>query len=196
MGYSGSGATTAQLTSLAADVGAQWGTDLAGLHVPGSVLKEVIAIDLQNPSTVEGSQTFTTAGTRAGTPMTDGVCVALQFVPDRRYRGSRPKAFLPIGVQADLASGQHWGNTFLADVVSDWQNFISDILSNNDSGVALGAQVCIFRTGPPYTVVSNSGKTRSHSVGTPLDPPLVVDVLEVIGSPKVGSQRRRLGKPF
>ena len=196
IGYSGTSPTTADLGAIAAAGVTAWGASIAPLSPTVFQLREVVAVDLKNPSTVEGTASATTNGTRAGAAMTDGVCGVVVYTPDRRYRGARPKAFLPVGVQGDLANGQQWSATFLTALKTAVQTVISDLVASSPAGVTLTHSVCVFRTGPPYTVVSNSGKTRSHSVGTQLNPPLVVDTLSIDANPKVGSQRRRLGKPF
>jgi hypothetical protein len=196
LSYTGTSPTTAQLTTIADTVAAEWGTHLAGLTRSADALTVVECVDLKNPGTISGEWIGSTSGTRSGTASTSGIAVALAFSPDHRYRGSRPKAFLPMGVDADLASLQHWGSTFLTAVETGWAAFYAGILSTDTSGIALGSQVSVHYIGPPYTIKPNSGNTRAHAVGTPVDPPAVYATLAVVAAPKVGSQRKRLGKPF
>jgi hypothetical protein len=196
MSYTGAAPTTAQLSSLATTVATEWNTNLAALARSADTLVEVIAVDLANPGTIEGTAIVSHAGTRAGTASTSGLCVSLAFSPNHRYRGSRPKAFLPFGVDTDLASLQHWSTTFLTAVQTGWAAFITGVVATNASGIALGVQVSVSYIGPPYTIHPNSGNTRAHAVGTPKTPPAVYTTLAVIAAPKVGSQRKRLGKPF
>ena len=196
MGYTGTGLTSAQLAAVAGDVAAQYATDMVSLFAAGYVLTSVTCSDLQNPATVEGSVAVSTPGTRAGTTMTDGICVALAFLPNRKYRGARPKIYLPAGVQADLLTGQHWQSTLTSAVETQWNAFTADIVTHTPAGVTLGTQKYVNYDGPPYTVVSNANKTRSHSVPTKVNPPGVYDILSVVAGPKVASQRKRLGKPF
>lgn len=194
--YTGAAPTTAQLTTFAGTVAAEWNTNLAALTRSADILTVVTAVDLANPGTIQGEWTGTHDGTRAGTASTAGICAALAFSPDHRYRGSRPKAFLPMGIDSDLASVQHWTTDFTGDVETAWAAFLAGILATDTSGIALGEQCSVHYIGPPYTVKSNSGNTRSHSVGTPVDPPAVYTTLAAVCATKVGSQRKRLGKPF
>lgn len=196
MAYTGTAPDTAQLATYAATVAAEWNTNLAALTRSADALVEVETTDLQNPGTISGIWTGSHAGTRSGSASTAGICVSLAFSPDHRYRGSRPKAFLPMGVDTDLATLQHWGTDFLDDVQTAWAAFIAGIQSTDTSGIDLGDQCSVSYIGPPYTIKPNSGNTRSHSVGTPLDPPRVYATLAVVAAAKVGSQRKRLGKPF
>ncbi len=196
LGYAGGGLDTAQLASVAGVVAAQYATDMVSVFSADKVLTSVTCADLQNPGTVDGAVAVSTPGTRPGTPMTDGICVAVSFSPNRKYRGSRPKIFLPAGVQGDLASGQDWDSTLLGEVDTQWAAFTADIVSHSPAGVTLQPQKYVNYDGPPYTVVSNSGKTRSHSVPTKVDPPGVYAILTAIAGKKVASQRKRLGKPF
>ena len=196
LSYTGSGLTPAQLAACAGVVANAWSTDLAGACGTWVTLTSVVAVDLQNPSTPEGVVAVSHAGTRTGGGLLTSTATCLSFLPNRRYRGSRPKTFLPAGVYSDLLSQQHWSSTWITDIENAWGLFIAAIIANSPSGVTLGAQVYVSYIGRPYTVVSNAGKTRSHSVGTPVDPPGVYSVLSVVANPKVASQRKRLGKPF
>lgn len=196
LAYTGASPTTAQLTTFAGTVAAEWNTNLAALTRTADALTEVDAIDLKNPGTIKGIALVSHAGTRGGTASTASICVALAFSPDHRYRGSRPKAFLPMGVDGDLATPQHWAASFITTVETAWAAFISGIQSTDTSGIGLGDQCSVSYIGPPYTIVPNSGNTRAHAVGTPKNPPDVYSTLAVVGAVKVGSQRKRLGKPF
>lgn len=196
MGYAGSGLDSAQLADVAGDVATQYATDMVGLFQSQVSLTSVTCGDLQNPSTVDGSVAVSHVGTRSGSYMTTGVCASLAFNPNRKYRGSRPKIFLPAGVSGDLTTDQKWGSAFIADVEAAWLAFTADIVTNSPAGITLQTQRYVNYDGPPYAVVSNSGKTRSHSVPTKVDPPGVYGILGVTMGAKVASQRRRLGKPF
>ena len=194
--YDGAGLTTAQLTDLCGDVATSWAAQLAGLTNPQAILSSIVCEDLQNPGTVDGVAAVSHAGTRTGTPLPDNVTAAIAFLPDHKYRGARPKTFLPAGNQEDLATGQHWTSAFTAAVDTAWTAFIGAVQAGAPAGVTLGAQQYVNYIGPPYTVRSNPNNTRSHSVGTPVNPPKVYPILEPKCATKIGSQRKRLGKPF
>jgi len=196
IGYTGASVTTAQLADLAGDVATSWGTDLAGLFNTLGHLTSVECVDLQNPATVSGVVAVSIAGTRGGTALPENIAVSLVYKPDRRYRGSRPKGFFRMGVAGDLSSTQHWTTDFTGEVNAAWASFIAAVVAGSPSGVTLTAQKYVNYDGPPYSVVSNPNKTRSHSVPTKVDPPGVYAILSVAASLKVASQRKRLGKPF
>lgn len=196
MGYTGGGLTTAELNSLCGTVSTAWNSDLASLHQTGITLVSCEAIDLQNPSTVEGVAAVSHPGTRSGTYMGGSMSACVSFLPNRRYRGSRPKTFLNAGVESDLESSQKWGPSFTTEVETKWTAFIAALVSGAPSGVTLTQQKYVNYIGPPYTVKSNAGKTRSNSIGTPVSPPGVYNILSISCAQKLGSQRKRLGKPF
>lgn len=188
------GPSTAQMATSAANIRAAMAAEgWASLLSNNRIYKQIVVHDLKNPSTVDGTHSVDLDGTRTGAELDQSAAVACSFDPDRRYRGGRPKSFAPWGVAGDLTNSQQWGSSFLASCEAAWTNLLIELAATDSGGAGIDALACIFRTGPPYTVISNPGNTRSHSIGTQLDPPLVVGSLGVTAMPRVGSQRRRLG---
>ncbi len=195
-GYSAGPPSTADLVSLAGHIATLFSADI-GMYLSADYsLVKVIAIDLANPDTVEGVSVVDNAGTLAGATVGLSQCVALTFLPDMRYRGSRPKAFLPLGVDASQSTGQTWSSAFRTDVEAAWGSFQTDVAGSVAGATVLGGQVGVFYTGPPYRVVTSPTTGRGRNFGTPRTPPLVKDILGVVANPKIASQRRRLGMPF
>ncbi len=188
--YSGTAPTTAALTTFCGIAGSVYGSSLSGLLNTGAELVAATAVDLANPDTPEGEAAIGTAGTLPGVAVPDNVAFLLNFAVNRRYRGAKPKMFLPFGSDEYVSTPQSWTSDFVADVEGGWNAFIGDLSGEVEDGCTLGAQAAVSYYGPPTVV--NTGHGRNRYSSTLRDPPLVMSVTSVNGSPIFGSQRRRL----
>jgi hypothetical protein len=189
MSYTSGPPSTAGLQAIAGAVQTAYATHLAGLLSADDVLSSTEAVDLANPGTPPGINIATTAGSRSGSQTPISVCLNLGFTPNRRYRGSKPKAFFPWGVEADLGSTNEWGPTFLAEIDTAWANFIDEIASTSVGGVVLGTQVAVSYFEGKHANPNPNG--RLQQVPTPRGTPLVMQIVAIGAKQFIGSQRRR-----
>jgi hypothetical protein len=190
MGYTGAAPTTADLTTLAGDISGTLAVELSPLLSSSYNFDSVSCVDLANPGTAEGINSTVVAGSRTGTPNPLSLCALINFHIGRRYRGSRPKIWLPFGTDTDIASTTSWGTTFVNAVNTDWGNFITNLGGTVFGGATLGSQVAVSYFGPPTIV--NTGRGRNRYSSTPRTTPLVEPVLSHSCRSVFGSQRRRL----
>jgi hypothetical protein len=194
--YTGPAPNNAALNSLATEVVSAWTTHLASVLTDALQLVRVSVIDLANPGTPDGIATASVTGTRTGVNNTYNICAQMQYTIGDRYRGAKPKTFTPYGVLGDTSDPRTWKSDFITELTTKWTAFIAELNGFSFGSATLGGQVGVRYTTHPYTLVPNSGNTRAHARGTPLDPPQVYPVITTSVAPKLGSQRKRLGKPF
>jgi len=193
MKYTGGPPSTADLTTLATEVQAAWAGHLASLFCASWVLTSTIAGDLANPGTVLGATSTSTAGTRPGSAVIDQGAACLVFRPNHKYRGARPKCFMPAGADTDLLNGSQWDTAFVTEVETKWAAFIAACTGQVAGTTTLAQQQSVSYIEPPYTNVPVGGSGRVRREGTLRNPPAVYDVLSVFLQQKLGSQRRRRG---
>jgi hypothetical protein len=188
--WSGTAPTNATCATVAGDIATYWGDNLKPYHTTSSTLTEVVVTDLTSSTAGTGSYAADTAGTRSGDPLSAGACACVNFLISRRYRGAKPKIFLPVGVAADLETVQTWTTAFTGDLLSAVEAFIANIQTISVSGLDIGTQqnVSYFEG---FTAVMNPTTGRYRNVPVKRDTPLTDNVTGVAINPKIASQRRR-----
>lgn len=174
----GTGVSSGDLTDLANQVAFQWDAHMSA-QVPNTThLREVEAIDLGHPGTVAGLW----AGDHPGSYPTAGqaaeVCVVISLKIARRYRGGKPRVYLPMGVTAQMNNPTSWQSTFVSAVDAAWGAFTH--------GVIIGA---------PNASVDDVVSVSYYNDKAPRATPVVDHVLTHSTSATPGSQRRRMNRP-
>lgn len=148
-------------------------------------------IDLTSPMSGGGEVATSTPGTRTGDVLGAGVAVLVNETITRRYRGGKPKSFVPWGTSTDLLTRQTWQ----AASLTDFGNYYAEIFRAPFIGQFIGPaliteQVSVSYYGPPNrTVTGSTGRVRTLS--TTRATPIIDPVSSVAVSPRVSSQRRR-----
>lgn len=189
--YSGTNPDASACDAIAGAFASAWGADLEALLCSTYSLNQVTVQDLNSSSGASGLNETATTGSRDGTPLPVGVCVVLNHAIPRRYRGGKPRSYLPFGVEGDQTNNQTWGSEFLTAVAVDWASFITAALAISEDGTSVTNHVNVsYYSGynAPTTLpsgrVKQGAKVRS-AVPTP-------DVISVsTPSAVIGSQRRR-----
>ena len=114
LSYTGSAPTPANCITLAGDISSAWNSNLAGLVSLDFSLVEVDVLDLSSHSGASGQDNTIHAGT-AGTPiMPANSATNVEFDIARRYRGGKPRMYLPPTSQANLQDPGHWLPAFVS----------------------------------------------------------------------------------
>jgi hypothetical protein len=188
--YTGSAPTVTNLNTYAATIAASWATHLAPLMSTAGHLLGVTVTDLSSSSAAQGATAVTTAGSRAGSFMTAQVAALVNFHISRRYRGGKPRVYMPMGVAGDLVSAQAWNTAFVTAMTTGWSTFIGAIIPATVGGATVNQQVNVsYFNG--FTVVTSPTTGRSKNVPTPRVSPLVDQVNSFTVSTIPASQRRR-----
>jgi hypothetical protein len=188
--YTGTEPSVANANSIAAHVGSEWASNLASLHSSNDVrLETVEVIDLTSATAATGLAAPSAAGTRTGASLPAGTAALVNAEIARRYRGGRPRSYLPAGVAADEAGGL-WLSSFTTALATGWNAFIASINSYSVGGCSIGSPVNVsYYHG--FTVVTSPTTGRARNVPTPRSTP-TVDVITGYNFPnRIASQRRR-----
>lgn len=191
--WSGSAPTDADCSQLGDLIGGQWATHCAALASTAVTVTGIRVTDLTSTSAGDGISTGSTSGTRTGGQLPSGISAMAIYHVAARYRGGKPKSFLPFGVEADLYSSQTWTGTFNASVAAGWASFIAGVEGLSYGGTTIGAcsTVSYFQGYDPPTVAPNN-RAKNHPK---LRSSPVVYVVQSITYPLyLGEIRKRRGK--
>jgi hypothetical protein len=168
-----------------------WGADIKPLQTSNITMNEVVCEDLSSLSGATGIWTGAYAGNRSGTPLTAQVCALVNFHIARRYRGGKPRMYLPAGVEGDLTDARTWGNTFTAAVVTGINALNAAAAAAPWSGASAIGQVNVsYYLG--FASAQNPITLRWKNYSTPRATPLVDVITSASCNPLVGTQRRRI----
>lgn len=188
--YSGTTPTGSDLNTFCNSVATAWGTNLKSLANTNTIQGPITAQELSTNSGPIGAGTTSNTGTRTGTSLTAATSVNVRFQIARRYRGGKPKVFLPFGVVGDLSNQTLWGSSFVSAVGTGWANFMTAVLAAGWSGAGtLEHENVSYYSG--FTAVVNPITGRYRNVPTLRATPVQDTITGYSVDSQVGSQRRR-----
>lgn len=196
--YSGTPPTNAELLTWATAIGTAWATDIAPLVNADYTLTGVVCEDLTTTSSAIADAVVSHVGTRSGTATTAAACVVVNYDIARRYRGGHPRSYWYMGVEADIATVQEWGGSFITAVDSGVAAFLTAVFGAGWSGAGTLDQVSVGYYGPTvayprgFIPVTNPVTGRTRDVPATLPVANVDTVIAVAARTRIGSQRRRL----
>lgn len=189
LSYAGSAPTPGNCTSLAGDVEAAWLAHLAALIPPSWALTEVDVLDITTDAGASGQWTGDEAGTNEGTVFPSQVATNVEFNIARRYRGGKPRMFLPPGTQSDGLDAGHWSTDFVDSVNTGMAAFFAEIEALSIGAVGALAHVNLSYYQSFTNVTNSSGRMRAAPKYRTV---ALVDTVEGYAcKAKMGSQRRR-----
>lgn len=189
LSYAGSAPTGANCTTLAGDIAATWNTALAQAVNTDISLTEVDVLDIASAYGNSGVWNGSHAGTSSGSPLPSQVAQNVEFDILRRYRGGKPRMFLPYSNTGNLADQGHWQPAWLTDVNGYMATFFGDI-----GALSIGAMGGLAHVNLSYyegftNVTNSSGRTRA---APKYRTSALVDVVQGYSAKgKLGSQNRR-----
>lgn len=191
--YTGAAPGDSDLNTFATDLKTSWATNMASLFSSSGTLTEVQVTDLTSPSAARGVWTGSQAGTSGGGAIGAGSAVLVNFTIPRRYRGGKPRVYLPYGASGDLLDAQQWTTGFVGDVVTAWTALMADI-----EGVAVGPATTTNQVNVSYyenfDPVQNPVTLRWRNIPRPRAVALTDTISSFSVSQTVASQRRRNGR--
>jgi hypothetical protein len=189
LSYAGSAPTGANCTTLAGDIEAAWVTNIAPLINEGITLSEVDVLDIATDSGLSGQWVGSEAGSRSGSGLPYQCATNVEFGIARRYRGGKPRIFLPPPVLADSQTPATWTSSFVTAVntgVAAWFAAI-EALSIGAMGTLKHVNLSYYKG---FTNITNSSG-RERAIPTYRDLALVDPVTGYSAKVEIGSQRRR-----
>jgi hypothetical protein len=187
--YSGGAPTGTECTAAAT----QWFSEIQSNIMPlvdsNIFLTEATVIDLSSDTGNEGVHSGSQAGGDSSGKVPEDVCAVIGHTIGRRYRGGKPKTFLPPGGEGALADLKSWTSDFTSALDAAWGSMIADFLAFTTGGLSLVniVNVSYYHGFTVFTTPSG----RARNIPTPRATPVVDDITGHTVNGTVGSQRRR-----
>jgi len=187
--YSGAAPSGANCIAIADAIAAAWASDLAPVVNTNDSLNEVDVLDIATDSGLSGQWTGENGGTRSGGQIPIQVATNVEFGIARRYRGGKPRMFLPPGVEGDVTNGWEWDNTFVTAVNSAVEAFFASCaaISVGEVGTLAHTNLSYFKG---FTNLANSSG-RERAVATYRATALTDLITGYFCKQVLGSQKRR-----
>lgn len=191
--YGGTPPTSAQLVTMATALETTFASQVSNMCTSDVTGTEIELTDLSSSTAATGSYSFSAAGARSGGKLPASACALVNFTIDRRYRGGKPRIYLPFGAETDLTNAQDWGSSFITAVNTSWGDLVAAWTTNVWSGGGTLQQVNVsYYEG--FASVQNPVTKRWRNIPTPRSSVTPDDIVGFGCNTRVGSQRRRLGK--
>jgi hypothetical protein len=189
--YSGGAPTVADLNTFTAAIRTAWHAGPSFLQAPTWALEDITATDINSHSGNVSVNVGSTAGQGGSVAINSATATVVNHKIARRYRGGKPKTFLPIGQASELVLDNEWSTAYIALADANWGGFIAAL-----AGATFGALTIVNLVNVSYysgfTVVTNPITGRSKNVPTIRVAPLVDQIVGHDVQARLGSQRRRL----
>lgn len=189
LSYGGSAPTAANCATIASDIEAAWAAHLASITPSGFELIEIDVLDIATADGLSGQWTGTAAGTRSGTYSPIQVSTNVEFDIARRYRGGKPRIYLPPGCDTDWESPGEWSSEFIGEVTTAVPAFFAAV-----EAISVGAVGALNHVNLSYysgfTNVEIPGR-RARAIPTYRATALVDNIEGYAPKQVMGSQRRR-----
>jgi hypothetical protein len=161
LSYAGSAPTAGNCITIAGDIEAAWLAHLAAAVDTDWSLTEVDVLDIASDDGLSGQWTGDEAGTNTGTSLPQQCAINVEFNIARRYRGGKPRMYLPPGVSADLANLSHWTDDFITDVNTAVAAFFTAVEAIDVGSVGALAHVNLSYYKGFTNITNSSGRTRA-----------------------------------
>jgi hypothetical protein len=160
------------------------------------VLKEVSAADLTSPTAGSGQAATNIAGGRPGVPLDAATAVLINHAIGRRYRGGKPRTYLPAGVGGDILNPQQWTTQAVSDFHS-WVTYLDSVRQGMPGTTVLHSLVNVsYYKGSKASITGTAPYERGHTkpiVSTDPGYPIIDSITSSSVNVKPASQRRRSG---
>lgn len=191
--YSGGPPANADALAIATSIYNEAVTEFIPLLNPGLNLIGCRVTDLGSSTGADATYAHTTAGSRGGALVPANVCVLVNHLIGRRYRGGKPRSYLPFGSTSDFAVGnnQAWATSFLTSVQSAYNTWVTAV-NTYTSGTTSMVNPCNVSYYEGFTSVQNPVTLRWRNVPKQRAIPLVDTVNSSAFPSRIASQRRRI----
>jgi len=176
--YAGTAPTFAQMATFADAEVHEYGSQFFTLMDTETSVEGCVCTDLTSDTSAQGTATFHDAGTRSGGSIGAQVALLVNDHIQRRYRGGKPRHYMPFGVTTDLTNDNTWTGTFQTTCETQYSAFIANTLTNVWSG------------GGPLTYVNLSYYANKALRAVPVTDAILSNSI----NPMVATIRRRDGR--
>ena len=141
--YTGGPPTGADCAALATSIKTQWGSQLALYYSDSYGLESVTVRDLSSTSGAEGSDLTPVSGTDTGQVIPAGVAVLINAQIARRYRGGKPRVYIPFGTADVYTTAGQWSGAFITGLQTHWRTFIANVGALTQGGTTLNGSISV-----------------------------------------------------
>lgn len=189
IGYAGAAPTAANCTAIADAIETAWTTNLAPLTSIEWGLKTIDVIDIASLTGASGQWNGTSQGQDSGSALPAQVAVNIEFSIARRYRGGKPRIYLPPPDAGKQADAGHWSGTFTAAMDTAFEAFIAAVEAIDVGAVGQLTHVNLSYYTGFKNITNSSGRERA--VPQYRTEALVEPVTGYHTKTELSSQRRR-----
>lgn len=189
LAYSGSAPTAANCVTLADDVGSAWNTHFSSLVYEPIAMDEVDVLDIATDSGASGTVTLGYTGSMGGSSLTGNVATNIEYSIARRYRGGKPRMYLPPPDESALDDLDKFSTTHIANTNTAAAAFFAEITALSIGSIGTLTHVNLSYYQGFVNVTNSSGRERAapkYRATAKSDPVTGYSCKAV-----VGSQRRR-----
>lgn len=189
LSYTGGAPTSGNCATLATDIQTQWVTHLAPLIEQSFILTEVDVLDIATNAGASGQWTGEEGGALTGTALPAQVSTNVEYNIARRYRGGKPRMFLPPPDDSKVLNNSTWNGTFVDAVNAGVAAFFAGIEALTIGSMGTLAHVNLSYYNGFKNITNSSGRERA--VPTYRTEALLDTVTGYSAKGRMGSQRRR-----
>lgn len=175
--YTGAPPTPTQLNTLAGGVLNAWSTNFSPLVNTGVALANCLVTDLTSVSSGQGTATGTTAGSRAGTALSNAQAACISWKVNMRWRGGHARTYIPATVSSDITNGRLFTDTYVTAMTTAASTFLTAMNALTSGSTTY--KLCLVRR-----IINKIEQ----------NPPLIILINSALVDHRIDSQRDRMGK--
>jgi hypothetical protein len=189
LSYAGAAPTAGNCTTIAADIEAAWAANIAAVVNEYCALTEIDVLDITSLTGASGQWTGSTPGTMAEASLPAAIATNIEFGIARRYRGGKPRMFLPYPGVSAMEDGGHFTTAFQTAAHTAITGFMTACEDISVGAVGALNHVSLSYYSGFKNITNSSGRERA--VPTYRDTALVEAVESYAVKLEMGSQKRR-----
>lgn len=189
LSYSGSAPTAANCTTLATDIANTWASDIAPQISNTFGLVEVDVLDIATLSGASGTVSVSHGGGQSGATPAAAAAQNIEYTIARRYRGGKPRMYLPPADASNMQDGGHWTDAQVTATGTAISSFFTAIEALSVGAIGTLAHVNLSYYSGFKNITNSSGRERA--VPTYRTQALLDTVTGYNVKKLIGSQRRR-----
>ena len=188
--YTGGPPSGADCVSIASGIRTAAATAFADLLNTDGVIRGVDVIDLSGEEAATGTDLTVTSGTLQGHPLPAGTALLINHAIARRYRGDKPRSYMPLFTAEQLNNPSEWNAASVQSFETTFASFVAAVGQIVAGSTQIGGHVNV-------SYYSGYGTPRPRSNGhlyyppgvraTPKVDPITASTLNI----RPGAQRRR-----
>lgn len=159
--YGGGSPTGQNCIAIATGISAAWGSHLAPIVGNYFTLEEVDVIDIASDTGLSGQWTGAIIGGMGGAAFASMVATNIEFNIARRYRGGKPRIFLPAPDGSAAKDGGHFNTGFVTTASAAMAAFIAEVEALNVGAVGTLSHVNLSYYKGFTNITNSSGREQA-----------------------------------